>query len=99
MEYNFLIFNSISIYSFIEHFLIFIDLFLRTSFNLFMVSRIIFPGVSATVCFSIIMLLPKKTILIKKKLTKQRKYNNDQKANPIIYILRQSVDDFSNPII
>ena len=49
------------------------------------------PVIFVTVCFLIILLLPKQTIRKKKKLTKQRKYKNDQKTNPTSYILRNSL--------
>ena len=63
MKYSFLIFNSTSFFSCVEYFLIFIDLFLKMSFNLIMTSRIVAPGVPVTVCSSIILLLLKKKTL------------------------------------
>ena len=92
MKYNSLILNNISFCSFIEYFLIFVDVFLTMSFTLIIVGRIVFPGISVTNCFLLIMLLPKKSYAYKKKLTKQKKkYKNGRKANPTFYIIRHSL--------
>ena len=54
------------------------------SVGLIKLSRIGFQGIFVTVCFLLILLLPKQ-ISAKKKLTKQRKHKNGSKANPTFY--------------
>lgn len=66
-KYNFLIFDSISLSSFIGYFLIYINLFLKMYFSLIKFSRIaFFSGIFVTVCFLIILMLQKQTILKKR---------------------------------
>ena len=72
MKY-FLMFNSISFYSFIKYSMICIYIFLKMPLALFKLSRMVFLGILVTVYFLIIVLLPKQTIPTKNKLTKQEK--------------------------
>ena len=72
MKY-FLMFNSISFYSFIKYSMICIYIFLKMPLGLFKLSRMVFLGILVTVYFLIIVLLPKQTIPTKNKLTKQEK--------------------------
>lgn len=66
-KYNFLIFDSISLSSFIGYFLIYINLFFKMYFSLIKFSRIaFFSGIFVTVCFLIILMLQKQTILKKR---------------------------------
>ena len=72
MKY-FLMFNSINFYHFIEYSTIYINVFLKIPLGLIKLSRTAIPGIFVTVCFLIILLLPKQ-IPTKKKLTKRKKY-------------------------
>ena len=69
-------FSSISFYHLVEYSTIYIDVFLKMSLGLIKLSMIAFLGISVTVCFLIILLLPKQTIPTKKKLTKRKKYKS-----------------------
>ena len=50
-------------------------------------SNIIFSGIFATLCLSLILLLPKQTMLKQKKSAKQRQYKSRQKDTLIFIIL------------
>ena len=81
-------FNSICFYHFIEYYTIYINVFLKMSLGL---GRTAFSGIFVTVCFLIILLLPKQTIPTKKKLTKRKKYKSGPKTNTTFFILHHSL--------
>ena len=82
---------SSSFYFFVEYSMIYSNVFLKIFLGLVKLSRIAFPGIFVTVCFLIILLLPKQTIPTKKKSTTQRKYKNGPKANLTFYNLCHSL--------
>ena len=88
---EFLFFNCKSLCSFSEYLLLYVNGFLKMLFSLIELSRFVFRGIFVTVCFSLILLLPKEIILKQKKSAKQRKYKNRQKAYPAFYILHYSL--------
>ena len=62
--------------------------FLKILFSLIEFSRIVFPNFFITICLSLILLLPKQTILKQKKSGKQRKVAKKiaQKSNSLLII-------------
>ena len=73
---NFWFLNCDRLCSFIASLLLYANRLFKMLFRLTELSRTAFPDIFFTACLSLIVLLPKQTILKQKKSAKQRKYKN-----------------------